>query len=431
MAPTRVGLLAVLFVVCGVPCVLGDGVIRDGLGALSIGRGGTNIAASDNGEILLDNPAGMVNMEGNGLVDLGVDVLFTDLQYSNPQNPTANAWHDPFPIPEASVICKSADGEWAFGLGIFAPAGFAANWNLQGPPALPGLHDYKSLGGMAKLLPGVSYRVNDRLSVGGTLGMGLAHTELQGPYFLQSPGPFQGTPTIMRLFTTGVALSWSVGLQYQLTEATTVGATFQSATQYSQTGGANIDVPSLPFPGSLQDSGFNARFDITWPETVGIGLRHEFTPNTIFSADVIYFNWSEAFNHFDVSLSDPSNPLFAALLGPRLSDQFPLDWHDSVSMRLGFEQRLGGNRVLRAGYAYHGNQIPNKYLTPFIPATLEHAFSLGYGYRWRDWDMNLAYQYSFGAPQTVGQSALIGGDFNNSWERDQAHWASLSLIRRF
>jgi hypothetical protein len=45
--------------------------------------------------------------------------------------------------------------------------------------------------------------------------------------------------------------------------------------------------------------------------------------------------------------------------------------------------------------------------------------------------MNLAYQYSFGAPQTVGQSALIGGDFNNSWERDQAHWASLSLIRRF
>src|SRR5580700_4395538 len=92
MSPTRVGPLTVLFVVFAVPCVLGDGVIRDGLGALSIGRGGTNIASADNGEILLDNPAGMANVEGSGLVDLGVDVLFTDLQYANPQNPTANAW---------------------------------------------------------------------------------------------------------------------------------------------------------------------------------------------------------------------------------------------------------------------------------------------------------------------------------------------------
>lgn len=248
MAPTRVCLLAVLFVVTAVPCVLGDGVIRDGLGAVSIGRGGTNIASADNGEILLDNPAGMVNLEGKGLVDLGVDTLMTDLQYSDLQNPSANAWHDPFPIPEASAIWKSDDGVWAFGMGVFAPAGFAVNWDLEGPPALPGMHDYKSLGAMAKLLPGVAYRVNDRLSVGATLGMGLAHTELQGPYFLQSPGPLQGTPTLMRLFTTGVALSWSVGLQYQLTETTTIGATFESATHYSQTGGANIDVPALPFP---------------------------------------------------------------------------------------------------------------------------------------------------------------------------------------
>jgi long-subunit fatty acid transport protein len=425
MSATRVGLLTVLFVVFAVPCALGDGVIRDGLGALSIGRGGTNIASADNGEILLDNPAGMANVEGSGLVDLGVDVLFTDLQYSNPQNPTANAWHDPFPIPEASVIWKSGDGQWAFGLGVFAPAGFAANWNLEGPPALPGVHDYKSLGMMAKFLPGVAYRVNDRLSVGGTLGLGLAHTELQGPYFLQSPGPFQGTPTIMRLFTTGVALSWSVGLQYQLTEATTIGATFQSATRYSQTGGANMDIPVL---GS---SGFGARLDMTWPETVGLGIRQELSPNSVFSADVIYFNWSSAFDHFDVNFTHPTNPLFAALLGPSFGDQFPLDWRDSVSMRLGFEQRLGGNRVLRAGYAYHDNQIPARTLTPYIPATLEHAFSLGYGYRWQDWDLNLAYQYSFGPAQTVVQSGLVGGDFNNSWERDQAHWASLSVIRRF
>ncbi|MGO9111369.1 MAG: OmpP1/FadL family transporter [Thermoguttaceae bacterium] len=255
--------------------------------------------------------------------------------------------------------------------------------------------------------------------------MGLSHTELQGPNFFQAAGPLQGTPIVMRLFTTGVALSWSVGLQYQLTEATTIGATFQSATHYAETGGANVEVPFL---GS---SHFDAQFDITWPETVGIGIRHELCPDSVFSADVIYFNWSEAFDQFDVTLSNPSNPLFARLLGPSLSDQLPMDWRDSVSLRLGYEQRLSGNRVLRAGYAYHPNQIPDRTLTPYIPAILEHAFSLGYGYRWREWDMNVAYQYSFGPAQTVGQSGLVGGNFDNSWERAQAHWASLSVMRRF
>ena len=47
-----------------------DGVIRDGLGAFSSGRGGTNIAFADNGEVLYDNPAGIVNTNGRGSFDL-------------------------------------------------------------------------------------------------------------------------------------------------------------------------------------------------------------------------------------------------------------------------------------------------------------------------------------------------------------------------
>ena len=36
----------------------GDGVVRDGVGAISTARGGTNLGFADNAAIILDNPAG-------------------------------------------------------------------------------------------------------------------------------------------------------------------------------------------------------------------------------------------------------------------------------------------------------------------------------------------------------------------------------------
>ena len=67
-------------------CVMAEGVLRDSVGARSAGRGGTDIAFSDNGVILLDNPAGMVNIDGQGMAEIGFDFLFTDLKFSDPDN---------------------------------------------------------------------------------------------------------------------------------------------------------------------------------------------------------------------------------------------------------------------------------------------------------------------------------------------------------
>src|SRR5688500_17870254 len=91
---------------------LADGVIRDGLGAISGGRGGTNLGFADNGEIIYDNPAGMANIDGCGLVECGIDVLFTDLKYSDADNGLTSASNDPFPMGQLSYMRRSEDGLW-------------------------------------------------------------------------------------------------------------------------------------------------------------------------------------------------------------------------------------------------------------------------------------------------------------------------------
>jgi len=403
-----------------------DGVIRDGLGARSCGRGGTNLAFADNGVILLDNPAGMANVDGRGLFELGFDVLFTDLSYNDPdQAADVIAESHPLPMVEGTIIRRSDDGAWAYGLGVYAPAGFSSEYDLQGPFPFLGTRQYRAFGALGRILPAVAFRLSDRLSVGATLGVAVSHVELKGPHFLQAPGPFQGTPTLLDLRSTGAAPSWSVGAQYELTPATTLGLTYQGETHLEMGGRAQVEVPLVG------RSGFDAHLDLTWPRWLGLGVRHELCPHRIVSADVIWYDWSSAFDRLNLGLTDPSNPVMAAVVGPSLQEQLPLQWRDSVSLRLGYERHLRAARVVRFGYVYHRNPIPEGTLTTYIQTTLEHTFSIGYGWMARRWEIDLAYQYSFSPEIQVGTSSLLGGDFSLSQHRTQVHVLLISLVRPF
>ncbi len=404
---------------------LADGVIRDGLGARSGGRGGTNFAFSDNGEVLLDNPAGIANMSGRGLVEMGADVLLTDLDYSDPDNPRTSADNDPFPSGQFSILKKSADGDWAWGLGVYSLAGFSAEYNLNGPAQLPGPRFYKSLGMLAKVLPGVAHRVTDRLSIGGTLGVGISHVELEAPYFLQSPGPFRGSPLMLDLQGTGAAIVWSAGLQYELSEATTIGLAYQSDSRFHLDGSSLVENPLLG------QTRFDTRTDITWPQSVGVGVRHEWCRHRIFAADVIWYDWSQAFDDVGLRFSQSTNPAYDLVVGPVIYERFPLNWRDTVSVRLGHEHFFTPHNVLRLGYIYHRNPIPESTLTTYIQATLEHAFSVGYGRRFGCFDVDLAYQFSFGNDRTVDGTTLAGSDYEGGTFDTTVHWAFLSFLRRF
>jgi long-chain fatty acid transport protein len=373
--------------------------------------------------VLFDNPAGLVNLDGCGLVDVGVDLLFPVLAYDEPPAGTFACDGDPYPCGQLSLVRKSCDGRWAVGLGAFAPAAFGARYHLEGPFPFDGPRFYKSFGALGEILPAVAYRASDRLSVGATLGVGVSHVELEGPHTLQSL-PLRGTPTMIDLQTTGAALAWSVGLQYELTPATTVGLTYQGETAFRLDG--NIRVETIP----LGESYYDADLRITWPRSLGLGVRHELCPHRIVAADVIWFDWTHSFDSLDLHLSDPTSLVYQIALGDSLDESLPLDWRDTVSVRVGYEQHFGGNRVARVGYTYHRNPVPAGTLTPFLQTILEHTFTIGYGWTRGDLELDLAYQYTFGPDVEVAASDLAGGDFDNSHHEAQAHVLLVTLLKR-
>jgi long-subunit fatty acid transport protein len=423
--------LLLLAAICGQTLsVRADGLVRDGVGPISTGRGGTNQGFADNSVIILDNPGALVNVEGNGLAEAGVDTAITAVDYSNPFN-DVNSKIRPLPAPVLGYIRKSEDGRWAWGIGAFAPAGFGASYGVMNNPVTgPAL--YKSLGALGKILPALSYRVNDRLSVGGTFGLGVCHVQLDGPFFLQS-GVLAGVPAILDLQGTGAAPTGSVGMQYQLTPNTVFGATYTEQTNFDLRG----PVQAVLLPGFPLASSFDAKMRLKWPRSVAVGLKHDICPHRRVAVDVIWYDWAHAFDQLNLQLSNPSNPAVAALLASvgsslPIRDVFPMHWTNSVSTRIGYEVDWTDLDTWRFGYAYHGSPVPDSTLNPYLDGVLNHAFSIGYSRKLGGGAIiNAAYQYNFGANRHVGTSSIIGGDFNNSSLDAQAHFAMLSLLCPF
>jgi long-chain fatty acid transport protein len=404
---------------------LADGLIRDGIGPISIGRGGTNIGHADNGAVILDNPAGMTNFADQNFFEIGADTVITDLRYSDPENRVRNAIQ-PFPVPQFAYIRGTEDGNFAFGLGAYAPAGYMATYHMTNP--IVGPAEYRSLGIYGKVLPSVAWRITDDLTVGGSFGVGITRTELEGPMFLQT-GPLAGTPALFNLKTVSAAPIWSFGLQYDLGDRTRLGAVYVADAHFRTKGDLHSQIVGLgPTPLPVE---FDAEFTITWPQSVGVGLTHAFSESHRSSVDVIWYDWHSAFDNMSLRLTNASNPLVSALAGPVLRDSLPLNWDDSISVRVGHEILATENDTLRGGYVYHPSPVPDNTLTPYLDGVLEHAASLGFSHRWETWTLNLAYQFSFAATRHVGTSLLVGGDFDNSAFRAYAHFAAVSLSRSY
>ena len=336
MRMLRVSLVCLLVVVTLNGRVAGDGVILNGISPRSLTRGGANLAHFDNGGILHDNPAAMGNISSRGLVDVGVVSLLTDFRYSDPNRSASDTSFTP--LPQVAFIRQSSDGLWAYGLGFFTPAGFAGTFDMPGPFPMQEEQRYKSFGALMKVLPGLSCQLTDRLSLGGTFGVGISHAELEGPYFLQGPSPLAGTPTLLDTQGTGATPVWSLGLQYELTPATTLGLTYISDSTFTLRGNTRVEVPFL---GSTR---YDSELHVTWPQSVGLGARHAFCPHRVVSADLIWYGWQSAFDDFGIRLRDSTNPYF-----PDLVERFPLGWRDTLSLRLGYEHQLAHRRDLAGG----------------------------------------------------------------------------------
>lgn len=436
--------LALLFFLYPIRYIYAGAVVLDSLGVVSSGRGGANLTHSDNGIIIHDNPAALVNMPAGKRIEATVEFIYPEVKYEDSLTFDYSK-HEIITIPTFSFTYKShEESRFAFGVGAFIPAGFGTEYHLEhlakgffsSKSVSFGDQRYKSEASLTKLLFSSSYKVNKKLSVGFSIGPSFQNLAFDIPYTFQT-GQFAGLSAIADINgKDSFGLSYTAGIQYMISENTVLGLSFISESKATLRGDADIIVPDgSPLSKLLPNrrGEYDLKSNWEWPREIGFGISHRLNNSHKFSAEVVWFNWESAFDRGDLEFTDGDNRAFNLLLGPTVNDIVPLNWENTFAYRFGYEYFYNGSadNVFRFGYIFNENPIPDNTLTPLIPGTLKHNFTIGYSHKWEKLEFNLASQFSIGDPEFVDSSNIVGGDFDNSSLKTKASLLHIGFVYKF
>jgi len=208
------------------------------------------------------------------------------------------------------------------------------------------------------IAPTFAYKINKNHAVGVTLNLVYQRFRADG---LGGFAPVSSSPTNLTDKGVDTSTGWGVRIGYtgNLTDAVTVGATYQSRTWMSK---------FSDYKGLFANQG---EFDI--PENYGIGIAVKATPKLTIAADIQQINYGDI-----ASVSNPLLPnLFLSPLGTDNGAGF--GWRDMTVFKLGASYAWSEKLTLRAGVSTTRQPIPKSetMFNMIAPGVIENHLTLG------------------------------------------------------
>lgn len=390
------------------PVALATDVFQlEGIGAVSRAMGGTAVAHDVGAGGMLTNPANLSFGANDREVMFGLDLVATDITVRNKANgesvdsDTHSKNRGPYLAPQLAYTQRL--GNLTIGIGAFAQGGLGTEYGRSSflsratGGADTGLENSSRL--LVLDIPlAASYKVSEALTIGGSvdalwqglnldlllgadqvgslLGSGRAKGSLV-PVLAGLPA-LQGAHfslTKNKLLGSGVdawGIAGRLGLAYQLTPVTRLGASYNFRSRISDMEGAAtltaVDgvVGQIPLEGKIKIR------DFQMPAKLIIGGSHRVTPQWMVTADVSRVFWKEVMKDVKVA--------FEANAGGNLNILLPQDYRDQTILALGTSYVLNPEWTLRAGARFASQALRSDTLFAVIPATPTKHLSFGFSY---------------------------------------------------
>lgn len=408
-----------------------------------MGIGGASVASPDDPvAAMMANPAGLAGMR-DPLLTLGAMAVYADAVFTGSANGRVEL-AEPFGIaPEIALAVPLNDYPVTLGLSVIPEVTRLSEWYYR--DAAGGLDGNTSYGyrlHSAEIISvrtalGAGWQVSEKLSLGASVGLSHQDISLNAPFIFQSFAPLRGIKTPLDLETDDHdAWNGDIGLLYRVNDRLTLGMNYRTKTAITSTGtasgNADVQLANLGLGGARPDFRYDAEVETALPASLTAGAHWRATDRLHFSAQVDWINWSDSFDTLVVNLSNGNNADLNGLAGgSSLTDRIPLDWDDAFVGRIGVEYSPVERWWLRAGYAYGGNPIPNRNLTPLNAAISEHTISAGVGYRGDQYGVDFAWQYDLPHQESTGVSNILDGEYSGTSTKLAAHWFGLTVTRKF
>ena len=408
-----------------------NGMNMEGWGPIATGMGGASMAYDNGTAAIMNNPATLGLMDdGESRLDVALGNLSPDINNTAGAASSASGG-DSYFMPAIGYAKRA--GQLTYGVGMFAQGGMGTEYDASSFLSADG-ESQRSEVGVGRLVAPIAYNVDKNLTVGGSVDYVWGGMDLQmamsGAQFTDFVAAFGGTQaagtaagtmvdglaaafgaaqitavnSVRFDFTNdsdisgdakGAGLTGKLGFTYKINNNLTVGGSYHAKTAMDNletndaTVGMNIDADT-GWLGGGANSGTTATVDMAltgkisvndfqFPSQIALGMAYK-QDKWMVAADVKVIQWADVMDSFNMTFT-ADNVLANGAFG---GDSFVVDmfqqWEDQTVVQVGGAYKVTSATTLRGGVNHSSNPVPDAYLNPLFPATIETHYTLGFGH---------------------------------------------------
>lgn len=351
---------------------------------------GAAVSSVDDSSAIFFNPAGMAFAESNDIA-LHVSPTFTQVNGPADGNTFIEGETNFSPAGGLTGLYKLND-KFTMGYGVYASGGAAAKYEDVTVGNDHSITDEYSTD--IKIIEaglGLSYRINNNWSVGGTYRLTYATADINMVSAAQKPpfgevGAAVGYNDMSGFNTFGVRL----GAMYRSDDNRWGwGINYRSEVDIEADGDYNERTGLTPSRSA------DATAKTALPMQISSGIDYQVAPNWTLFGEVTYTEYS---NNEQIEFTSDDS-----LLVPAINT----NWEDQYNYRIAAEYTGIENWALRAGYIYTTAVVPEEYAAPtFSTPANAHSFTLGAGTSILDGQVDLDFAAVY---DTVENDDVKGG----------------------
>ena len=163
---------------------------------------------------------------------------------------------------------------------------------------------------------------------------------------------------------------------------------------------------SLTIPGVTEFGPSSAQESLNFPQSIGAGYAYRPNDRLKLETDLIWTDW-QTVDQLKIHSADPHFN----------NQSLPAHWESGFTARFGAEYKLDQHWVIRGGYAWGENAVPESTFSPLVPDSNYHLFAAGVGYETPNWDLSLATEYIFRERRHIHNdvnSPTVDGTWDNT-----------------
>ena len=372
-------------------------------GNRTTGMGNLGVMMYRDASSLFFNPGAMGFIDHNSVM-VGFNPIFASNSYWNSETTNSNytaKTDNPMGTPfHIYAVWGPKENKFKFGIGAITPFGSGVNWGDTwiGRDLLNEL-TLRAI----QIQPTVSYKINDKLSIGAGLDVTIGSVKLMRTILLDgrtsSDGYSEGSALLEGSATT--AFGFNVGLFYKPSDKLDIGLNYRSkVTLKLEDGTADFTVPAALSQFFPVGNTFNAELPL--PSVAVIGLSYHINERLEIGTQFDWVGWS-AYESLDFDFKNETPGFLEDSSSPR-------NYKDSWVLHLGAEYAFASGVQIRAGAYYDKTPVKDGYMTAETPDNDRIGLTGGLGYSFGDVQLDLSFLYihSTERRQTQAQAEAAG-----------------------